>query len=223
MYKQLRFFIKNVLKKSLTFLISVFSIRNKNIIILGLCTKNSDKKYRDYFMHNTKYLFLYLSHTHTHNFKVVYLCDNPSMIKELKQISFDVYSRKSLKGIYYKLRAKYWVYDNERKDLPCSCLSGGATCINLYHGIPLKKIGYDTLRLKKHLNFYKKILHFLQLKDSFYNVNSEYEHSCYSSAFLTDKNNIKILGSPRLDVLLHDIPHSDLFMENDFASIKNFK
>ncbi|MBQ2871928.1 CDP-glycerol glycerophosphotransferase family protein, partial [bacterium] len=34
---------------------------------------------------------------------------------------------------------------------------------------------------------------------------------------------IKILGSPRLDVLLHDIPNAEMFMEEDFNNIKNFK
>lgn len=181
------------------------------------------KHTRDYFMHNTKYLMLHLRGNN--DFKVVYLCDSSAMRNHLYEAGLkNVYSRKSLKGIYYAIRAKYWLYDDDKFGLTNPLLSGGAICINLWHGVPLKKIGYDiTENYKSYPPTVRQIYDLLRNKDDFYNVNSEYEQSCYETAFLTTKDKIKILGSPRLDVLFHDFPNQDLFMEEDFAKIKSFK
>ena len=225
-YKQIKFFIKNITRISLKSLVSLLTIRDRKIIVMGLRTPvtaiNSIAK--DYFMHNTKYLFLRFAKDT--DIKMVYLCDDVEAIKKFKKFGFtNVYPRKSFKGIYYALRAKYWIYNNTTYcDIGNDILSGGATCINLWHGIPLKKIGWNMTDTHKNFSpLIYKIWNFLRLKDDYYNVNSQYEQSCYESAFLTDKEKIKILGSPRLDVLFKDIEHSDIFMEEDFRAIKRFK
>ena len=227
MYKQIKFFIKNIIKKILEILISIFTIRSHKIILMALRTPNVKiiKRIRDYFMHNTKYLSLYLNSQKQNVFKFVYLCDDEKMINLFKSIGFKkVYKRTSLKGIYYSLKAKYWLYDDGKFGVNTPLLSSGAICVNLWHGIPLKKIGYDiTQNYKNYSPTMYKIWNCLLQKDSYYNVNSEYEQACYESAFLTDKEKIKILGSPRLDVLLHDIPNAEIFMEEDFNNIKNLK
>lgn len=223
-FKYIKFFIQNFIKKVIINLISLIP-RDKNIIVTGLCTKNSEGIYRDYFMHNTKYLYLYLTQINNHGFKVIYLCENELMRKKLKEkLNAETYSRRSFKGIYYKLRAKYWLYDNERKDLPDTFLSGGATCICFWHGILFKKVGYEAnMSYQKCSDRLKKIFEKLMLKDSYYCVNSEYDRTCYKTAFLTDNEHAPIIGSPRHDVLLNDISNSDLFIEKDYNNIKRLK
>lgn len=229
MIKQIRFFTINILKKILEFIISHIFFRNKKLILMALRTPNVKiiKKTKDYFMHNTKYLSLYLNDNKNSGFKFIYLCDDNEMNKKFKSIGFkNVYPRKSIKGLYYSLIAKFWLYDDGKFGVNNPYLSGGATCINLWHGIPLKKIGYDMgvgINKKSLPKLQYLIWDLLRDKDSYYNVNSEYEQACYESAFLTDKEKIKILGSPRLDVLLRDIPNADLFMAEDFNNIKNLK
>lgn len=226
MYRQIRFFIKNAIRIIFEILVSLIAIRDKHIILMGLRTPITklNKISKDYMMHNTKYLFLKYANN-PDGYKFIYLCDNKNMTDKLKSKGFkNIYPRKSFKGIYYALRAKYWLYDDSKEGLYNHTLSGGATSINLWHGIPLKKIGFDITGNYKNYNKFQKILHdILRPKHSYLNVNSEYEQSCYETAFLSPKENIKILGSPRLDVLLHDFSHSDLFMEEDFAAIKKFK
>lgn len=227
MYKQIRFFIKNIFRIAITFLVSLIFKRDKNILIMGQRKPKVKiiKTQNDYFMHNTKYLFLYLNQTKQDNLKLIYLCDDKKMLKTFYDKGYkNVYPRKSIKGIYYALKAKYWLYDDSKFSVFNEILSGKAICINLWHGIPLKKIGYDiTGNYKKYNKFQKKLYDLLRDKDSYYNVNSEYEQYYYESAFLTPPENINILGSPRLDVLLNDIPNADLFMEKDCNAVKNYK
>jgi len=223
-FKYIKFFINNFIKKTILGLISLIP-RDKNIIVIGLCTKNSDGKYRDYFMHNTKYIYLYLSQVNNHDFRVIYLCNDEKMRNILKnKFNAETYSRKSIKGIFYKLRAKYWLYDNERKDLPNTVLSGGATCVCFWHGILFKKVGYEAnTTYQKCSPCLKKIYEKLMIKDSYYCVNSENDRKHFETAFLSKDENTKIIGSPRHDVLLNEIPNSDLFIEKDFNNIKNMK
>ncbi len=220
----LKYFVEKSTLKIIGLLLNFFVHKNKKYIALGLrtpkCTSNSLK---DYFMHNTKYLFLYLMSQN--KLKAVYLCDDTKILSKFKKCGFkNIYKRKSLKGLFYSLISKYWAYDDSKLCINNMILSGKTIGINLWHGIPLKKIGYDINDNIKNLKpAIFKIFDLIKQKDSYYIVNSEYEQSCYETAFLTSKDNIKIIGSPRLDVLLHDIPHSDLFMEEDFANIKSFK
>lgn len=227
MYKQIRFFIKNIFRILITFLISLIFKRDKNILIMGQRKPNVKiiKTQNDYFMHNTKYLFLYLNQIEQDNLKIIYLCDDKKMLKTFYDKGYNnVYPRKSIKGIYYALKAKYWLYDDAKFSVFNDILSGGSICINLWHGIPLKKIGYDITNIITNLKpLLLKIFAFIKQKDDYYNVNSEYEKACYETAFYTKKDNIKLFGSPRLDVLCNDIPNADLFMEKDFNAIKTFK
>lgn len=224
LYKKFLYVIIRLLQKLFGFIINIFIVRDSNLIILG----NSPiplfegKSRSDNFLHNTKYLFLYANLS---TLKVVYLCDNAEMIKKLKEKGFkNVYTRKSIKGVYYSLKAKYWFTDYHVETVTNLWLSYNAKIINLWHGIPLKKINNDIPSVNYDMSkLINKIRYLFLPKEDFYIVNSEYEQNCYNTAFLKSKEYIKILGSPRLDVLLYDIPNSDLFMEKDFENIKKLK
>ena len=73
MIKQIRFFTINILKKILEFIISHIFFRNKKLILMALRTPNVKiiKHTKDYFMHNTKYLSLYLNSNLDFDFKFV--------------------------------------------------------------------------------------------------------------------------------------------------------
>lgn len=226
MIKMIYFFIKNVTRIIVEVIICLIP-RDKNIIVTGLRTPLTtfNTKSKDYFMHNSKFLFLFFQKNVKNSFKLIYLCDDEQMVLNFHKKKFaNVYNRKSLKGIFYALRAKYWVYDDSKFGVSFPLLSAGAFCINFWHGLSWKKIGYDssdTIRkLNKFLYFAFKVI---APNEKYMIANNPYEKECYKSAFLTPEANIPILGSPRLDVLYADIPYSDLFMEKDFFDIKNFK
>ena len=215
---KIRYVFVKSLSLILELLLSIFIKRSKNILIVG---QNMFGK-SDVFMHNVKYLLLRSSlYLDT---KIVFLCDDSFMREKLSSIGFYSFSRSSLKGIYYLFKAKYSLFDFSSEFVNHYFLKT-AVNVNLWHGIPLKKIHCDDEN-----NFYAKmskltrfIYDILNPVSKYYVVNSQYEQSCYETAFLTKKENIKILGSPRLDVLFNDIPHSDLFMEEDFKNIQKLK
>lgn len=217
--KKINWFIEKLIKHFFALILSSFISRNEHYFIIN--AKNNANG--EIFLHNTKYLFLYLNFIQS-DLKITWLCDDEKMRQIFKSYGYNnVYSRKSLKGAYYALKSKYWLYDFQAYDLP-TLYTHNAVLINLWHGIPLKKIGYDdnVHPIEKNLNNIQRyIYNLLVLKDSYYNTNSEYEQSCYETAFLTEKEKIKILGDPRLDALFRDFDNQQMFMEEDFNNIKS--
>lgn len=217
--QKIKWFLSNLAAKIFGFLLHIIVPRNKNFFIINARNNISGEG----FLHNTKYLFLYLNSIES-DLKIFWLCDNKEMRNIFQSYGYkNVYSRKSLKGIYYALRSKYWFYDFAVTDLPKKYLQG-ATLINLWHGIPLKKIINDDKinnSISELKGLHKYIYNALTVRDSYHNVNSEYEQSCYETAFLSTKEKIKILGSPRLDAIFHDFDNQQMFMEKDFNNIKN--
>ena len=126
----------------------------------------------------------------------------------LSKNSLEAYYLYSLKGIWFALRSKVYLYDNYSKDI-CFTLSGGAIKINLWHGIPLKKIQkdnqFDLVRNPKtHVQKIKWALRRIsdEKPRDYVLVTSEYLRPIFSSAFNT-KNTI-ICGYPRNDFLISD-------------------
>lgn len=219
--KKVTFFIKSISRLFIGIILSFWIKRDNHILLFASRTGQADEM----FLHNTKVLYLKLFSDK--QLKFVWLCNKPEISERLKQCGYNVYSRKSLKGIYYALKARFWLTDYYINDVMSSFFAYNAIVVNLWHGIPLKKIGFDDsinyFNPKKYNPIIYKIWNSLRIKHNVHIVNSEYEQACYETAFLTDKEKIKILGSPRLDVLLHDIPNAEMFMEEDFNNIKNFK
>ena len=218
-YKSLKFVILNLINIIGSKFLSIIFKKKSNIVVLGCCPLKQTA-----FLHNTKYLYLYLNNKTDYN--TIWICENSLMREKfIKKGYKHVYSKNSLKGLYFSLKAKYFFTDFTLNDILNSITFRAGICINLWHGIPLKKIGHDDNYTKfANLPLWKKTIHNLLIyKDNYYISNNEYEQNCYETAFLASKNKIKILGSPRLDVLFHGFPNEDLFMEEDYAKIKSLK
>ena len=217
-YLQICFFTRTILRITIFALINLIIKRDEHIVLFG-CRK---ARKIDMFTFNTKYL--YLNQNKIKDLKLVWLCDDKNIVRELKQNGFkNIYGRKSIQGLYYSLKAGFWVTDNDVEGVNNSMFSFGATVINVWHGIPLKKIESDIDSRPKFPYLINLIYRFLKKKDDFYIANSEYDQEHFQTAFCTIKDKIKILGSPRLDVILKDIDKSYIFMNKDFNMIKHFK
>ena len=220
MGRKFRFIYKNILRLTFGVMLSLLIPRDKKICIMSLNVLNEI----DAFMHNSKYFFLYLSNEQT-DLKAIWLCDDQQMLKEFRCRGYrNVYKRYSIRGIWYALRAKYWLYDIS--PMAISCFSKGATCINFWHGSGTgKKMGFDAIESSgvKKGSLQEKIYTIIKIKDNYSIVSSKAEGICRKSAFHLKDNQIILTGAPRLDVLYKDIKDSDMFMENDYNSIKHFK
>lgn len=110
--------------------------RNKNIWLFG---STFGRRFAD----NPRYLYLYVSQQEKQNgIRPIWISHKKEIIELLKKEGYEAYYYHSLKGIWYCLRGKVYIFDNYSKDISF-WLSGGAKKINLWHGVGNKKINYD--------------------------------------------------------------------------------
>lgn len=184
------------------FLLPVYALsflvpRNKRIWAFG-----STFGYR--FADNPKYFYLYVNTFET-SIRAVWISKNKDVISLLKNNGLEAYYANSFQGFWYALRAKVYLYDNYSKDI-CFWLSGGAVKINLWHGIPLKKINMDNKfdLVRNPVSRWCKFKYLLRrLSDEkpkhYVLTTSSFLVPIFSSAFNTD--NVINCGYPRNDIL----------------------
>lgn len=99
------------------------------------------------FADNARYLFLYI-HEHRKDICAVWISRSYPLIAELRANGFRAYHARSLLGLWYTLRAKVIVFESSMSVF--FWLTGNIKKINLWHGLPIKKIVYDSARTKAH-------------------------------------------------------------------------
>lgn len=123
-------FIKKILMNIL-YLASFISVRSNRIWLFGSYGEFND---------NSKYLFLSL--LKDKDVEVFWIAKNKKEYEKVLNYSNNCYMRFSLKGLYYSLRSGVYIYSAYVSDINyISC--GGVFKVNLWHGIPLKKIEFD--------------------------------------------------------------------------------
>jgi CDP-glycerol glycerophosphotransferase (TagB/SpsB family) len=123
---------------------SFLSIRDKNIWVFGSWAGQS-------FLDNSKYLFL-ASQKLSPTIKPVWISNNADIVESLRARGYQAYVTWQIRAILYGLRAKYYFIDHAPLYgglfAPTNLwLSGGAKIIQLWHGLPLKRL--DSVGLKK--------------------------------------------------------------------------
>ncbi|MCI8746970.1 MAG: CDP-glycerol glycerophosphotransferase family protein [Lachnospiraceae bacterium] len=174
--------------------------RNKRIWLFG---STFGKRFAD----NPKYLYLYMSqHKDKLGIRPVWISHNKDIVRVLNKKGYEAYYFHSLKGIFFALRGKVYLFDNYSKDINF-WQSGGALKVNMWHGIPLKKIQADNVfdKFRHPVNLYEKFKNFPRnLSDEkphhYVLTTSGFLKDIFSSAFRT--NNVLISGYPRNDILI---------------------
>jgi CDP-glycerol glycerophosphotransferase (TagB/SpsB family) len=213
--------MNNVLKQikywSQIFLLPIYLVtflfpRSKKIWVLG---STFGKRFAD----NPKYFYLYLNQYQSDNIRAIWISKNKEIIKLLNSNSLEGFYLYSVKGIWYSLRAKIYLYDNYSKDI-CFTLSGGAIKINMWHGIPLKKIQkdnkFDFVRNPRNkCEQYKWLLRRIsdEKPKDYILATSKFFKPIFGSAFRT--KNVLVGGYPRNDYLVFDsikniLPESEI-------------
>lgn len=163
------------------------------------------------FADNPKYFYLYLLQHKSSEIKVVWISKSRELAEDLRGKGLESFYLYSLKGIWYCLRAGVYLYDNYSKDI-CYTLSGGAVKINLWHGIPLKKIQKDNLfDYIRNPRTKGEALHSIPRRISdekpsdYVLATSDYLKPYFASAFQTER--VLVSGYPRNDCILQkDFP-----------------
>lgn len=170
--------------------------RNKNLWLFG-------SWFGQRFSDNSKYMFLYTL-KNSDDIKAIWITKNKELVERFSEQYPIVYAF-SPKGIYYQLRAKVFFYCCGQDDF-FSALLGGAKKINLWHGVPLKKIMFDdefSPLSKINKEKIRKLAYNLMHDGNEVVVcTSSTMIDIYKRAFATD--NVCSLGQPRNDVFFTD-------------------
>lgn len=114
------------------YLCSFLVIRNKRRYTFG----GSSGSFKD----NAKYLYLYACER-CEGVDAAWVTASRATERRLRGMGLKVYHRRSAKGIWHALTSRYWFYNSSTLDIDFF-LSGGATCVNLWHGVGTKCIQY---------------------------------------------------------------------------------
>ena len=170
--------------------------RRKNLCVFG--------GGNDTFTDNPKHLFLYASNERK-EVDAVWITKKKSIYQDLKNKGLRVEMYESPRGIWTCLRAKYHFYNISLYDVNFYA-SAGATLVNLWHGTPIKAIGYDVetgpYAKEYPVNWRDKILRpFQYVKPSFFLSSSKFAtDKIFKSAFQLASNQYLSWGYPRSDI-----------------------
>ena len=163
---------------------------------------------------NGKYLAQYIKRNHP-AVKPVWVVRKHIQISKIREEGFEAYYHWSLKGVKYSLKAKYHFLNSYVFDINY-WLSGGSTIINLWHGVPLKKLNFDITKGPSAKVFNPKFIptwlaqfFILRLKSpDYFLATSGTTQDLFSKSFKVKKEHCIIAGYPR----------NDIFFQNTFSS-----
>jgi CDP-glycerol glycerophosphotransferase len=162
------------------------------------------KKYSD----NPRYLYEYILLNHK-KINPVWISKDKILYTELKSKGVPAVYAYSTGGFFTQLRAAVAVFTHSVDwDFLSPLIARQTLRVQAWHGIPIKKIGFDDIRHTKKLffrnEFFKRLLPFKV--DFYYDLVlavSSYDKEIYKTAFKIHEDNISITGYPRNDAILN--------------------
>ena len=161
--------------------------------------------FRGGFDGNAKYFFIHVS-TQLPEVDAAWLSTNKTTVEEVRSKGMKAFWILSPKGAWLALTSKFWFFNAYSSDI-MFCLSGNATLVNLWHGLPMKKIEFDIdsgpladRYVKKTLK--ERFFHPESFKRPDYMLSASPMYSeMFSRAFRIDISRCLELGNPRNDIL----------------------
>ncbi len=156
---------------------------------------------------NSKAFFEYINSEQKH-LEAVWICKDEHVITHIRSLGLTAYHEKSFNGLWCQLRAKIaFVCQSLHDDIYSPCIGKKTTVVNLWHGLPLKKIMYDVFGDKVvHKNlvgkFFDKLSPYNKIRNDYLLATSEETQNTLSKAFRLAKDRTLITGFPRNDVFL---------------------
>ncbi len=159
------------------------------------------------FSDNPKYMYQYVESLHSNEMTPVWIAKDRMLVSELRKQGINAYYHNSFTGVYYQLVSKVaFVGHSISSDLNPCFIGFNTKRVQLWHGIPLKKIGFDDkiFTSKNHLIQKYQVLFSLLVNDRYDLVISTGDKcsTLFSSAFNEPLKKIIKTGFPRNDVFL---------------------
>ncbi len=204
--------IKKAMKKIIKFIkfvlllplywISFLFFKEKKLWVFGSWF---GERYSD----NSKYVFEYVQKNEP-DIRAVWLSHRKDIVKMLELKGYEAYLINSFKGYITSAKASVYFFTQGLVDVN-SLGSGRGLKIQLWHGVPLKKIGYDdTITRNTSITFRmsQKLIPFINEVNrwSYIISSSDYTSKIFQSAFRKPKEHIVMTGYPRSDIILKRNP-----------------
>ena len=162
--------------------------------------------FRGSFNDNARYLFIYATENTDESIKKVWLSCNRKCVKKVRGLGLEARWVLSPAGIWYALTSKYWFFNSYTSDI-MFCLSGGAVCINLWHGVGLKRIEFNTVSGPLAERFSKKNKYDVFCHPESFRrpdwllTSTPFQTSMFAKAFRIPESRCLELGYPRNRIL----------------------
>jgi CDP-glycerol glycerophosphotransferase (TagB/SpsB family) len=154
------------------------------------------------FEGNTKYLFLHLQNEE--GIRPVWISRSEKTVNELRAHGFEAYRADRFGGRLTTLRAGFVFVTGTMTDMPL-WPTGGAKLVQLWHGVPLKRIAADAPSFEKFpIREQLRLLYTYRQFDALTLTAAELSDS-FRSAFRIDPD-LPATGYPRNDALVREIP-----------------
>lgn len=200
--------------------LSLIVPKKKNTWIFGAWMGN---KYAD----NSKYLFEFINEN-CPSINAIWITDDQGIVNELRKKNVRVYKKYSLGAIYWGLKASCSIFVHSNMSDVMPFLNNKKTkLIQLWHGIPLKKIGFDdtkyTYKVEGPIKAKIKSIFFPFLLESYDVIiaSSNEDKEKFVTAFRN--TNIYITGYPRNDILIKNKSHTDINKELIVTYLPTFR
>lgn len=213
--------IINIPINFISLIVSCIIPRSSEIIVFGGWF---GKRFAD----NSRYLFMYCNDNKKKlGFsKVIWITDNDKIYKELRDKNIEVYKKNTLKSIWYHLRAKYHVIDQNTKDIN-AYFSIGATRVQLWHGVGFKKIS-KLEGIPNYNTFQYKIKYYLNLITTpggwyryvFLSTSKIATNEIFNLSFRLWENKVIEFNYPRNMYLLNKSENINLYSINEEIQIQ---
>ncbi len=220
-WRKRRYLLESVILAALfpVYFLAKFIPKNQSLCVFGSAEGKA-------FADNSKYLFLYASRQVT-DIRSVFVSRNREVVAYLRERGLKAEYIFSLTGILTVVRASKAFVTHTTDDIH-RLLLGGAAVVQLWHGTPLKKVGYqtETAGLAGDVRVKTLILKMLYRVFRYLNGTVSFDHLCVSSeevkesfqeAFRIPPDRMVTVGQPRNDCFDSGFALTDdIFPERQF-------
>jgi len=162
------------------------------------------------FADNAKYLYLHTVEHHP-EVRAVWLSRDRGVVADLRDAGYDAHHVHSLRGVHVALRAGVVLLTEDFRDVNVAAV-GGARVVQLWHGIPLKRIGWDA-ELPALPLAVRLCLGHLQRRVAQLVLTASDLADAFASGLRIDRDAHTVAGYPRTDALTRAVPGEDVTLD----------
>jgi CDP-glycerol glycerophosphotransferase (TagB/SpsB family) len=163
------------------------------------------------FVDNAKYLYLWVA-ANDPSIRAVWLTKNDAVVERLQNQGYEAYHAYSLRGRYYTLRAGVVLVTQGLRDVHMGS-TAGARLVQLWHGLPLKTIGWDAEWADQPWPV-RRCHEYMADEMDLVTVPATEAIEPLSSGLGIDTDRFVVTGYPRTDVFAADIEGATLTVDD---------